>query len=169
MAEKKYASQQLDRYIVKFPDGMRDQLKKAAKENNRSLNAEIIARLEGYEELASLNQTLISKIKEDEASQTIQIKLMPVLKKQLDHYSKISNVYATNYKVIIQSFSTMMLHLELFLVILTQTYNEKGKINIDNVNKMRSSIERFNQSIQKTLEESEEKGPPEEIPPFEGI
>lgn len=44
-------SRKLDQYIVRFPDGMRDQLKKAAKENNRSLNAEIIARLEGYEEL----------------------------------------------------------------------------------------------------------------------
>ena len=46
MAEKKYASQQLDQYIVRFPDGMRDQLKKAAKENNRSLNAEIIHLIE---------------------------------------------------------------------------------------------------------------------------
>jgi len=44
-------SRKLDQYIVRFPDGMRDQLKEAAKENNRSLNAEIIARLEGYEEL----------------------------------------------------------------------------------------------------------------------
>ncbi|MBI0008440.1 Arc family DNA-binding protein [Bartonella sp. M0193] len=39
-------SRKLDQYIVRFPDGMRDQLKRAAKENNRSLNAEIIARLE---------------------------------------------------------------------------------------------------------------------------
>lgn len=39
-------SRKLDQYIVRFPDGMRDQLKEAAKENNRSLNAEIIARLE---------------------------------------------------------------------------------------------------------------------------
>ena len=39
-------SRKLDQYIVRFPDGMRDQLKQAAKENNRSLNAEIISRLQ---------------------------------------------------------------------------------------------------------------------------
>ena len=35
-------SRKLDQYIVRFPDGMRDELKAAAKANGRSLNAEII-------------------------------------------------------------------------------------------------------------------------------
>ncbi|MEN5424387.1 Arc family DNA-binding protein [Comamonas aquatica] len=35
-----------DKYIIRFPDGMRDRLKDAAKANNRTLNAEIVARLE---------------------------------------------------------------------------------------------------------------------------
>lgn len=35
-----------DRYIIRMPDGMRDRLKAAAAANNRSLNAEIVARLE---------------------------------------------------------------------------------------------------------------------------
>lgn len=35
-----------DKYTVRFPDGMRDRLKAEAEANNRSLNAEIIARLE---------------------------------------------------------------------------------------------------------------------------
>ncbi len=39
-------SRKLDQYIVRFPHGMRDRLKEAAAESNRSLNAEIIARLE---------------------------------------------------------------------------------------------------------------------------
>lgn len=39
-------SRKLDQYIVRFPDGMRDRLKAVAAENGRSLNAEIIARLE---------------------------------------------------------------------------------------------------------------------------
>lgn len=39
-------SRKLDQYIVRFPDGMRDRLKDIAAANNRSLNAEIIARLE---------------------------------------------------------------------------------------------------------------------------
>ena len=40
------ASRKLDQYIVRFPDGMRDRLKDEAAKNKRSLNAEIIARLE---------------------------------------------------------------------------------------------------------------------------
>ena len=39
-------SRKLDQYIVRFPDGMRDLLKEAAEANNRSMNAEIVARLE---------------------------------------------------------------------------------------------------------------------------
>lgn len=34
-----------DKYIIRFPDGMRDRLKEAAKANNRTLNAEIVSRL----------------------------------------------------------------------------------------------------------------------------
>lgn len=39
-------SRKLDQYIVRFPDGMRDKLKDAAKDNKRSMNAEIVERLE---------------------------------------------------------------------------------------------------------------------------
>lgn len=35
-----------DQYTVRFPDGLRDRIKDAAEENGRSMNAEIIARLE---------------------------------------------------------------------------------------------------------------------------
>lgn len=45
MAEDR-TPQDADKYIVRFPDGMRDQLKNAAKSNNRTLNAEIVARLQ---------------------------------------------------------------------------------------------------------------------------
>lgn len=38
--------QKEDKYIVRFPEGMRDRLKEAAKTNNRTLNAEIVTRLE---------------------------------------------------------------------------------------------------------------------------
>jgi plasmid stability protein len=46
MAKKEFPSDKLDQYIVRFPDGMRDRLKVAAAANKRSLNAEIISRLE---------------------------------------------------------------------------------------------------------------------------
>ena len=39
-------SRHADKYIVRFPDGMRDRLKEQAKASNRTLNAEIIARLQ---------------------------------------------------------------------------------------------------------------------------
>ncbi|WEK03266.1 MAG: Arc family DNA-binding protein [Candidatus Devosia phytovorans] len=42
--------QPLDKYVVRFPDGLRDKLKAAAAKNNRSLNAEIVFRLGGSDE-----------------------------------------------------------------------------------------------------------------------
>lgn len=39
--------QDLDKYILRLPDGLRDDIKSAAKANNRSMNAEIISRLAG--------------------------------------------------------------------------------------------------------------------------
>ncbi len=51
MSSKAYPSQTQDRYIVRFPDGMRDQIAEAAKANNRSMNAEIVSRLERSFEL----------------------------------------------------------------------------------------------------------------------
>lgn len=47
MTEKNpYPSDQADKVLVRMPDGMRDRLKEAAKANNRTMNAEIVARLE---------------------------------------------------------------------------------------------------------------------------
>ncbi|WP_420415828.1 Arc family DNA-binding protein [Marinovum algicola] len=40
------APQSQDKFIVRLPDGMRDRIKAAAEANNRSMNAEIIARLD---------------------------------------------------------------------------------------------------------------------------
>lgn len=41
-----YPSEQADKYLLRLPEGMRERLKEAAQENNRSMNAEIVARLE---------------------------------------------------------------------------------------------------------------------------
>lgn len=51
MAEQRYPSELAGRYIVRFPEGMREQIAAAAKGNNRSINAEIIARLQAAERL----------------------------------------------------------------------------------------------------------------------
>ncbi len=39
-------SRQLDKFMVRFPTGMRDEVAQAAEENNRSMNAEVVARLD---------------------------------------------------------------------------------------------------------------------------
>lgn len=39
-------SRDSDKYIVRLPDGMRDRIAEAATENQRSMNAEIVARLQ---------------------------------------------------------------------------------------------------------------------------
>jgi hypothetical protein len=41
-----HPSQTADKFIIRLPDGMRDQIAEAAKANNRTMNAEIVARLQ---------------------------------------------------------------------------------------------------------------------------
>lgn len=50
MAQDTPVSKQ-EQFIVRLPDGMRDRIKEAAKENGRSMNAEIVQRLEASFEL----------------------------------------------------------------------------------------------------------------------
>lgn len=42
-----------DKFMLRFPDGMRDKIAELAKANNRSMNAEIIARLQNSEQAHS--------------------------------------------------------------------------------------------------------------------
>ena len=46
MARKDFPSGRQDQFMVRFPDGMRDRIKDASESSGRSMNAEIIARLE---------------------------------------------------------------------------------------------------------------------------
>lgn len=46
MERKPFPSETQERFIVRFPDGMRDRIAEAAKANNRSMNSEVVARLE---------------------------------------------------------------------------------------------------------------------------
>lgn len=47
-----------DQYMVRFPPGMRDRIKAAAEENGRSMNSEIISRLEDSFETAEIIPSL---------------------------------------------------------------------------------------------------------------
>lgn len=44
--EKPSVTRESDKFMLRFPDGMRDRLKEAAHTNGRSMNAEIVARLQ---------------------------------------------------------------------------------------------------------------------------
>lgn len=41
-----YPSRIADQFVVRFPDGMRDRIRESAEANGRSMNAEIVQRLE---------------------------------------------------------------------------------------------------------------------------
>jgi len=67
-AKSEFPSDKQDKYVLRFPDGMRDRIKAAAAENNRSMNAEIVATLEeNYPSIPSLEELM--KIVEDLSGQ----------------------------------------------------------------------------------------------------
>ena len=47
MARTKFPSDSADQFVIRLPDGMRDEIAAAAKSNGRSMNSEIVARLAG--------------------------------------------------------------------------------------------------------------------------
>ncbi len=58
MAEKQYPSDKQDKFMLRFPDGMRDRIRDEADANGRSMNAEIVHRLRqslGMDEVAELS------------------------------------------------------------------------------------------------------------------
>lgn len=66
---KPAVTRESDRFIVRLPDGMRDQLATSAKESGRSMNAEVVARLQASYEpaLSSLSWIELFKILQTEA------------------------------------------------------------------------------------------------------
>lgn len=58
--DTKPASQH-DKFIVRLPDGMRDQIAAAAKANNRTMNAEVVARLKLTFELSDTSPEDVSE------------------------------------------------------------------------------------------------------------
>jgi hypothetical protein len=69
MTDKIYPSDAQERFMVRLPDGMRDQIAEAAKANNRSMNAEIVARLvksftpsSNLEEALQINTTVLETV-----------------------------------------------------------------------------------------------------------
>lgn len=60
--------QQQEKFIVRFPDGMRDKLSEAAKASGRSMNAEIVHRIaQSFNEAATaITEEAVRKIVREE-------------------------------------------------------------------------------------------------------
>lgn len=64
-----YNSRTADKFVVRLPDGLRESINQVAEKNHRSMNGEIVARIDGsldlerkYEEMRLLNSLLNQKI-----------------------------------------------------------------------------------------------------------
>lgn len=69
MARQPSPSDQQARYLLRLPDGLREQIEASAKANNRSMNAEIISRLERSFDLDDGLTALTARIDELESAQ----------------------------------------------------------------------------------------------------
>lgn len=74
-----YKSRTADKFVVRLPDGMRDRVAQAAKENDRSMNSEIVGR--------------ISRTFHDDAERQVIIDSMHHLNRQLtEAYAEIERL-----------------------------------------------------------------------------
>lgn len=63
MNEKPFPSSAQDKFVLRLPDGMRDRIREEADKNNRSMNAEIVSRLEEtFQEREYILKETIDKI-----------------------------------------------------------------------------------------------------------
>lgn len=63
-----------DQYMLRLPDGMRDQIKAAAAANGRSMNAEIIHRLQTWREpSAGSNASVRLEVDTTQADQALRL------------------------------------------------------------------------------------------------
>ncbi|GAA3721108.1 hypothetical protein GCM10022421_31990 [Oceanisphaera sediminis] len=63
MKEKAYPSEKLDKFMLRFPDGMRDDIKNAAEASGRSMNAEIVHRLQqSFAGSSSVPESLLGQL-----------------------------------------------------------------------------------------------------------
>lgn len=80
--QPKYNSRTADKFVVRLTDGLRVRIAENARGNHRSMNGEILARLEGsmeleakYTELREINNYLLARVTVLESSQPSSLKL----------------------------------------------------------------------------------------------
>ena len=73
MAQEKitFPSDAAEKFVVRFPDGMRDQIAKSAKKSGRTMNAEIVARLQASFESANSPDAAAAQELANSRAQTI--------------------------------------------------------------------------------------------------
>lgn len=70
MKQATYSSRTADKFVVRLPDGMRERIADVAKVHHRSMNSEIIARLEqSLEGESSMSSDLATRLDSPELSQ----------------------------------------------------------------------------------------------------
>lgn len=81
-AQITYNSRTVDKFALRLPEGLRDRINLAAENNHRSMNSEMIARIDGsldlegkYEEMRQLNRYLLKRIETLEAATQDALKL----------------------------------------------------------------------------------------------
>jgi len=80
-----------DKFIIRLPDGMRDRIKTYAQKHGRTMNAEIIAKLEDYNDSQSNSNSL------DELRETL-IRHDEKLDKLTDMLGRLCEVINANTK-----------------------------------------------------------------------
>lgn len=73
MSKELPPSRTAEQFVVRFPDGMRDKIANAAKANNRSMNAEIVARLDDSFQVAARTDEQAFQEGFDSASLRIEV------------------------------------------------------------------------------------------------
>lgn len=84
--KKKFPSQDLDKFVIRLPPGLRDRIGATARSNNRSMNAEIVSGLEQlFPEQGRAGAVGGAVVKADSATTDILIELQH----QLGHVAKM--------------------------------------------------------------------------------
>lgn len=90
MNDKRAPSHELDRFILRLPDGMRNRIKEAAEHNGRSMNAEIIQALEYFFPPEPSIEDVLTKI-HDSIDLAKRNDTIPYRKLLIDSLDQLSN------------------------------------------------------------------------------
>lgn len=108
MARPSYPSDDVEKLLLRFPPGMRDRIKVEAKANGRSMNAEVVQRLqEAYESLdyqRSRSSVPDWTDEEIEEMQNSPLRSAPIrIQNQLDEISEQQKQLAENFRMIVDA------------------------------------------------------------------